>query len=449
MINRELRRVLFVDDDPMVRAANLQTLALANLDAEAHADAASALACVDKDFPGVIITDVRMPGMDGLALFRRLKAVDPELPVILVTGHGDVPMAVSALKDGVWDFLTKPFASDQLVASTRRALMARRLVLENRALRTAAEVAADGDPLVGETPVMIQLRKTLRQLAATNVDVLIEGETGTGKELVATLLHRWSGRRGRPFLTFDCGALPLPLAQSELFGHRDGVIPGLRLSRTGRIEAADGGTLFLDALDAMPLELQAGMLRVLEEREVTPLGSDHPYTVDVRFVAAVARPAGQLVSRGALREDLFFRLDTVRLHLPPLRDRRDDIPLLFAHLLEQAAKRYRLPQPELDVESRTYLLSHDWPGNVRELAHYAERLVLEVKTTPPTCSTLTLPERTRRFEAEAIRTALASQGGDVRAAIKELGIPRKTFYDKLSRYGILPRDFRRGEEREP
>lgn len=440
MIDHGLRRVLFVDDDPMVRAANLQTLALADLDADAHADAASALASIDSDFPGVVVTDVRMPGMDGLALFRQLKSVDPELPVILVTGHGDVQMAASALKDGAWDFIAKPFAPDHLVASVRRALMARRLVLENRALRIAA---AERDPLVGETPVMIELRKTLRQLAAADVDVLIEGETGTGKELVATLLHRWSRRRGRPFLTFDCGALPSPLAQIELFGHRDGAISGLRPSRTGRIEAANGGTLFLDELESMPLDLQAGMLRVLEDREVTPLGDDRPHGVDVRFVAAIAKPPTQLAV-GALREDLFSRLDTVHLQLPPLRNRRDDIPLLFAHLLQQAAQRHRLPQPELDIEARTYLLAHDWPGNVRELAHYAERLILAVRESCLPSIALTLPERTQRFEAEAILTALATHDGDVRAVINELGIPRKTFYDKLTRYGIEPSSFRSG-----
>ena len=444
MIGHELGRVLFVDDDEALRVANIQTLRLAGLEPEARSDAAGALAAVDADYPGVVVTDVRMPGMDGLALFRRLHALDPELPVILVTGHGDVPMAVSALKDGAWDFLTKPFAAEQLVLSVRRALTARQLVLENRALRAAARRAAEGDALVGETPAMRDVRAALRRLASTDADVLIEGEGGTGKELAAAVLHRWSARRARPFVAYDCGALPLPMAQGELFGHDEGASSGARPFHAGRVDGAEGGTLFLDGLDAMPLPLQAGLLRVLEEREVLPLGGDRPHHVNVRFVAAVAEPAERLVERGALRADLFYRLSAARIALPPLRDRRDDVPLLFASLVRDAAARHRLPVPELDPAARARLLTHDWPGNVRELAQFAEAVVLDPEqATAQRNGDLTLPERTRRFEADAIRAALAAHDGDVRAVLTALGIPRKTFYDKVTRYGIALRNFRR------
>ncbi len=443
MIGEELNRVLFVDDDEMLRNANLQTLGLAALQATACASAAEALAVLDADFPGVVVTDVRMPGMDGLELFGRLHEMDPDLPVILITGHGDVPMAVAAMQAGAWDFLTKPFSADQLVASVRRALTARRLVIENRSLRAAAERAAEGDALIGETPVMRQLRSTLRQLANTDTDVLIEGESGTGKELVAHTLYRLSARRSRSFVVFDCATSPLSLAQSELFGHHGGVLPGLSQSHAGRIVGADGGTLFLDRLDALPLPLQASLLRTIEEREVIPLGADRPHTVNVRFVAAVSEQPERLVDRGVLRSDLAIRLSAARLYLPPLRDRRDDIPLLFASFLSGAALRHRRPVPQLDAHVLAHLTNHDWPGNVRELALFAERTVLGLDPVQEAEGHLPLPERTQRFEAEAIRAALRANLGDVRSALSELGLPRKTFYDKLTRYGIVPQDFRK------
>lgn len=442
MIGEELNRVLFVDDDEMLRNANLQTLRLADLQATACASAAEVLDILDADFPGVVVTDVRMPGMDGLELFGRLHQLDPELPVILITGHGDVPMAVAAMQAGAWDFLTKPFSADQLVASLRRALTARRLVIENRALRAAADRAAEGEALIGETPVMRQLRSTLRQLADTDTDVLIEGESGTGKELVAHTLYRLSARRNRSFVVFDCATAPLSQAQSELFGHHGGVLPGLSQSHTGRIVGADGGTLFLDRLDALPLPLQASLLRTMEEREVIPVGADRPHTVNVRFVAAVPEPPERLVERGVLRSDLAIRLSAARLYLPPLRDRREDIPLLFASFLNGAAMRHRRPVPQMDADVLARLTHHDWPGNVRELALFAERTVLGLDPVQEAESHLPLPERTHRFEAAAIRAALRASGGDVRTALSELGLPRKTFYDKLTRYGIVPQDFR-------
>ncbi|MGI4949776.1 MAG: sigma-54-dependent transcriptional regulator, partial [Janthinobacterium lividum] len=379
---------------------------------------------------------------DGLTLFARLHERDPELPVILVTGHADVPMAVAALKDGAWDFLAKPFASEQLVVSVRRALATRQLVLENRALRAAAARAAEGDALVGEAPAMQQLRRTMRHLADASVDVLVEGEAGTGKELVATMLHRWSARRGRRFATVDCGMSHALLA-GELFGQQPGPAGG-GVAHDGWIVGADGGTLFLDGLDRLPLPLQASLLRVMEEREVVPLGGDRPRHVNVRFVASVTQAAERLVDRGLLRPDLFYRLSVARLFVPPLRERREDLPLLFASLMHDAAARLRRPVPELDASLRSRLLTHDWPGNVRELAHVAEHVVLALD--PPIARAggeLPLPERTQRFEAEAIRAALAAHGGDVRATLAALGLPRKTFYDKVTRYAIDLRDFRR------
>jgi two-component system C4-dicarboxylate transport response regulator DctD len=234
------------------------------------------LAAIDRDFDGVVVSDIRMPRMDGLDLLARLRALDPDLSVILVTGHGDVPMAVKALHDGAADFLTKPFAADHLAASIRRALERRALVLENRRLHAAIATLENDDGLIGDSASMTALRETIRRIAAADVDVLVEGETGTGKELVARLIHREGPRRGRPFIAINCGALSEATAEIELFGHAADSVPQTRLSRTGQIAASDGGTLLLDEVDSMPLGLQAKLLRVLEEREVQPIGAERP-----------------------------------------------------------------------------------------------------------------------------------------------------------------------------
>jgi two-component system C4-dicarboxylate transport response regulator DctD len=433
-------RVAFVDDDAVLRDANAQTLELEGLDPMPLASAAEALARLDAGFEGVVVSDVRMAGMDGFALFRRLKEMDPDLPVILVTGHADIPMAVQAMREGVYDFIPKPYAPEALVASTRRALEKRRLVLENRRLRQAAAGAEDDGLLLGETPPMQRLRRTLRHVADADVDVLVVGETGAGKEVVSAALHRWSRRAARPFVALNCGALPETVIESELFGHEAGAFTGAQKKRVGRIEHASGGTLFLDEIESMPPSLQVKLLRVLETREVAPLGTNEVRALDLRVVAASKIDLGEAAARGAFREDLFYRLNVVTVRIPPLRERRGDIPLLFAHFLARAAARFRRPAPALTSAVERHLLHHDWPGNVRELSHFAERFALgldaEEASPPEDAVEGTLPERVERYEAGLIRQALERSGGDVRATLAALGIPRKTFYDKLARHGI-------------
>ena len=443
-----LTRVAFVDDDAALRDANVQTLELAGLDPLPLASAAEALAQVDADFEGVVVSDVRMAGMDGLALFRQLRELDPDLPVILITGHGDIPMAVSAMREGVYDFIPKPYAPEALVASVHRALEKRRLVLENRRLRAAASAEDDG-LLLGETPAMQRLRRTLRHIADADVDVLVVGETGAGKEVVSSALHRWSRRASRPLVALNCGALPETVIESELFGHEPGAFTGAQKKRVGRIEHANGGTLFLDEIESMPLSLQVKLLRVLETREVAPLGTNEVRALDLRVVAASKIDLGEAAGRGEFREDLFYRLNVVTVRIPPLRERRGDIPLLFAHFLGRAATRFRRPPPQMTAAVERHLLSHDWPGNVRELSHFAERFALGLEAVedapPPENGAGTLPERVERFEAMLIRQALEDNGGDVRATLAALGIPRKTFYDKLTRHGIDRAQFVRQE----
>ena len=432
--------VLFVDDDEALRTANVQSLSLAGVDVRPFADAPSALAEVTPDFTGVIVSDIRMPRMDGLQLFERVQAVDREIPFILITGHADVELAVKALRGGAFDFLAKPYAPDHLVGSVLKALENRRLVIENRRLRAALEEEPDG-PLIGDSPVMVRLREVIAQVARADVDVLVEGETGSGKELVARLLHQRGPRRGRPFVAVNCGGLPESLAEGELFGV-DGLGGGGR-SRQGRIEASSGGSLFLDEVDSMAPSVQAALLRVLEEREVMPLGADAPRTVDLRVIAASKRDLQAEVDAGRFRADLYYRLNVIRLRVPPLRERREDVAQLFTHFVQAALDQVGGGSFTLRDEVRGFLLSHDWPGNVRELRNFAFNAVLDVtgQTIPP-LPDLGLAERVESFEASVIRDALRATGGDIRRTMAALSIPRKTLYDKLVRHRIDPNDYR-------
>jgi len=449
-MNPSINRVLFVDDDAAMRSANAQTLELAGFEPVLAASATEAMTELENGFDGVVVSDIRMPGMGGLQLFEAIRAIDPDLPVILITGHGDVDMAVSALKRGVYDFIPKPFPRDRLLASIARAVEKRSLVMENRRLRAMAAEVDDDLPLIGQTPQMRSLRRTLRQIAETEVDVLIEGETGSGKDVVANLIHRWSARAPKPFVALNCGALPETVIESELFGHEAGAFTGAQKRRVGRIEHSAGGTLFLDEIESMPPSLQVKLLRVLETRRIDPLGTNESRPVNIRVVAASKVDLGNPTERRDFREDLYYRLNVVTLRIPPLRERMDDVPLLFAHFLQSAARRFGRQTPALTKAVHDRLRAHRWPGNVRELAHFAERTVLGISDlesiptgagAPAIDSAAPLPDRVAAFEAEAIRQALREHDGDARATIEALGIPRKTFYDKLQRHGIARRDF--------
>lgn len=443
--------VILVDDDRDLLRATAQTLDLAGFSVEAFSSAMEALPVITADFAGVVVSDIRMPRVDGLEFFCRVRAIDADIPVILVTGHGDIPMAVTAIKDGAYDFIAKPFAADRLVQCVQRAGEKRGLILENRALREVRAGDDDGLPLIGQTPVMQRLRHTLRQIADTDVDVLLTGETGTGKEVVASLLHRWSRRSRGNFVALNCGALPEQIMESELFGHEQGAFTGAQKRRVGRIEHSGGGTLFLDEIESMPAGTQVQMLRVLEMREVTPLGTNEVRPVDIRVVAAAKVDLGDPAERRGFREDLYYRLNVVTLSIPPLRERRADVPLLFRYFTQRAGERFSRPLPELTPAVSRHLSEHDWPGNVRELTHYAERFVLGLEPSQQPDATgdqapvlengQSLPERLARLEAEIIRDTLVQNGGDVRQTIEALGIPRKTFYDKLQRHGIVRGEF--------
>lgn len=444
MLHPRLTTVALIEDDADFRRALAERLSLEGLDVRAFASADTALKAIDADFPGVVVTDLRMPGMDGRQVLSRLCALEVDLPVILITGHGDIADAVAAMRDGAYDFVAKPFPFERLLDSLNRALEKRGLVLENR--RLTAMAAADGHelPLAGTSPAISALRATIAQIADARMDVLIEGETGVGKEAVARALHNGGRRRLSPFVAVNCGALPEGLVESELFGHELGAFAGAMRRRVGHVERSHNGSLFLDEVESMPLAAQVKMLRVLEEREIHPIGANEPRTLDLRVVASAKGDLSEAVRTGAFREDLYYRLNVVRLRVPPLRERREDIPLMFAHFLRRAADRHGVPAPTPGDTVRRRLLESDWPGNIREVAHYAERIALGLETSVGrTEADLSLSERISRFEADLLRQSLETHSGDVAAVLGEMRIPRKTLYDKFQRHNLKPADFRR------
>ncbi|MBY0256033.1 sigma-54 dependent transcriptional regulator [Methylobacterium sp.] len=440
-------RVVFIDDEAEVCRANRQSLELDGYRVETFGAAAPALTAILADPPGLVITDVRLPDLDGNALFARLRAIDPELPVILITGHGDIRMAVAAMRDGAYDFLAKPYPAEALLASARRALDRRRLVLENRRLRARLDAALEEDPaFLGVSPEIVRLRKLVREVAQADVDVLVFGETGSGKEVVASALHRWGRRAKRNFVAMNCGALPDSVVESELFGHEAGAFTGALKRRVGRIEHAQGGTLFLDEIESMPLGLQVKILRVLQERVVEPLGSNDILPIDMRVVAATKVDLGQAAAQGTFRDDLYHRLNVITIAIPPLRDRREDVMLLFQEFLRRASARFKREVPAVSAHAMDHLRRHDWPGNVRELGHFAERYALGLGqsdfSAPEPAAAGTLAEQVDRFERGLIREELIVAAGDVRLAAESLGTPRKTLYDKIARHGLTPTDYR-------
>ena len=442
-----IQRIILVEDDEALRAATAQLLELAGHDVDVFAGAGAALAALTTDFTGMIVSDIRMPGMDGLTLMSHVRALDPDIPVVLVTGHGDVPMAVKALHDGAADFLVKPFAADHLTAAVRRSLAHRALVIENRRLRDLAAAADRDHPLLGQSAPMQRLRLAMAQLADAPVDVLIEGETGTGKELVALLLHRRSERRARPFVAVNCAGLDEGAAELALFGDRGEGITATRLIHDGQIALSSGGTLVLDEVDALPLRVQARLLRVIEEREIHPFGAERPRALNLRVIATTKVDLARAVEAGRFRADLYYRLDATRLQVPRLRDRGDDVLALFATFAEEARDQFGVTDWAPDMTLLDHLRSCDWPGNVRELRSFAYDAVLgaSARNRDDDAGTSDLPARVAAFEASAIEAALRGHHGNVPAVLAELGLPRKTLYDKMARYQLVPARFRSAE----
>lgn len=436
-------QVLVIEDDPDVRLSCEQAIELEGFSTEGVDSAEKARRLVNVDFPGIIVSDIRLPGMDGLTLLRQLTVMDPTLPVVLITGHGDIAMAVQAMKDGAYDFIEKPFSRDRLIDAVRRALDKRRLTLEVRELRRRIQ----GRPpienwLIGYSPAMERIRRLVSDLADAAVDVLIYGETGTGKDLVAQYLHRFSQRSSKHFVALNCGGLPDTLFESEIFGHEAGAFTGAAKRRIGKIEHAQGGTLFLDEIESMPVAMQVKLLRFLQERTIERLGSNTPVFVDCRVIAATKENLDALAERGQFRRDLYYRLNVATLELPPLRERREDITLLFEHFVGQAATRHGREPPPISPAQTRELIAHGWPGNIRELRNVAECFVLGLR--PPMIAEhadaakplMPLAEAVETFERSLIADELRRQNGSLARTSEALSLPKATLHDKIRRYGL-------------
>ena len=444
-------RVLIVDDEARMADVVAMALGRAGYECETCSSGAAALTALDARAADVVVTDWKMPQMDGIELLRQLRARPPGLPVILITAHGSVPAAVAAMREGAFDYVTKPFDNDELRAVVARAIELTRLERENRYLRQEVASRYQPDAIVAESARSNDVLDLVRRVAPSRSTVLIQGESGTGKELIARLLHYWSDRVGRPFVAVNCKAFAEGVLESELFGHEKGAFTGATAARVGCFERATGGTLFLDEIGETTPDFQAKLLRVLQDGEVLPVGGMRPRAIDVRVVSATNRVLRDEIRAGRFREDLYFRLNVIPIQLAPLRERREDILPLAHHFLDrhagEAGRRLAFT-----AESEKVLLEHAWPGNVRELENAVERAVVLARGELVTPEDLLLEQRDDagamvaadgtlqdaldQAAAARIRAALDAAHGQRNEAARTLGIERTTLYRMMKRLGL-------------
>lgn len=446
--------ILVVDDEPGVRTALSGVLRDEGHDVDVVESGESCLDRTTRTVYDVILLDIWLPGLDGLATLQRLRDRQVDSAVIMISGHGNIESAVKAIRAGAYDFIEKPLSLEKTVLAVANALRQRRLEQENRVLR--ARVDQDLT-MVGESYAMHQLREQLAMAAPTNGRVLIFGENGTGKELVARTVHALSRRRSGPFIEVNCAAIPEDLIESELFGHVRGAFTGAVADRRGKFELADGGTIFLDEIADMTLKTQAKVLRALQEQVVEPVGGSTRVRVDTRVLAATNKDLPIEIKAGRFREDLFFRLNVIPIFVPPLRDRREDVHRLADHFIRVFAREYGRRIKSLDPSAAAVLEGYPWPGNVRELRNAIERLMIMVpgdvmtardlaflggaippEPTGAVEATVTLIEARERFEREYIRRTLSFQQGNISKTAEVLGVERSNLYRKMRSLGIAP-----------
>ncbi|MEH6473350.1 MAG: sigma-54 dependent transcriptional regulator [Halopseudomonas sp.] len=451
MMNRR-GQVMLVDDEALVRQTTAQWLDLAGFEVTEFGDAASALEALTPDYPGILVTDVKMPRMDGQQLLSEALKRVPELPTILVTGHGNVDMAIASVREGAYDFIEKPFDPERLVETIQRACEKRQLTLDNQRLQKQIS-GGDGieTRLIGHSAAMERLRRDILRQAQIDTNLIIYGETGVGKELVAQCLHEFGPRADQPFVPLNCGAIPENLFESELFGHEAGAFTGASKRRVGKFEYADGGTLFMDEVESMPLSLQVKVLRTLQEGTVERLGENRQRPVNLRVVAATKV---ELKGDEAFRQDLYYRLNLGQIYIPPLRERQEDIPLLFEHYARKASEDQGCDYAPCSGQEFRTLQCYPWPGNVRELRNIAIRYALDpgcnlTELLNPSAPLVGLSDDTdlplmlqvQNFEAQVIRQALQKHHGNIQSALDALDLPRRTLNQKMQKYGINRADF--------
>jgi two-component system, NtrC family, response regulator GlrR len=453
------RRVLIVEDDDVFLRPLRRALELGGFEVLTAGSGEEALDLLKGDDVDVVLTDQRLPGMDGVALVRRLKAEHPEVGVVVMTAYGTIGAAVEATRLGAEDYLVKPFESDEILVVLRRALEFQELKAQSRlSLRRNQERFRLGN-LVAKSPKMLELVHLLREVASLDTTVLIYGETGVGKELLARSLHFSGPRRDRAFVAVNCAAIPEELFESELFGHRRGAFTGAAETRRGHFQLATGGTLLLDEIGEMPLALQSKLLRAIEERKISPIGAERTVDIDVRFIATTNRDLREAVERGTFRRDLFYRLSVLPVRVPPLRERPEDIPVLAAHFLAESARRCKKTVRGFTPAALHALVRYPWPGNVRELENVIERAVIvareeQIGDVGPFLGTggetrttvdLTLPFREAKaqvveeFERAYLTGVLALHGGKLTAAARHADMDNKNLWEKMVRYGLRSR----------
>jgi DNA-binding NtrC family response regulator len=443
--------ILVAEDEDLMRAIISRLLEESGYRVAVVASAEDALEAFAAEDVAVTLTDIRMSGMDGLALLDRIKDIDAEALVIVMTAYSSVDSAVAALRKGAYDYVTKPFVNEDLLQSVKNALRQRELFRENRALRRELDSRYSFSEIIGTSESLQRVFRLVEKVAATNTNILVYGESGTGKELIARAIHHNSPRAGRPFVAINCGALPETLLESELFGHMKGAFTGAITSRPGLFRSAEGGTIFLDEIGEISQALQVRLLRAVQEHEVTPVGSSAPVPFDARVIAATNRDLEREVNEGRFREDLFYRLNIIEIHLPPLRERREDIPLLVRHFVKRTAREQGQDEKAFDAAAMTALINYNWPGNVRELQNAVERAFtlsgerVDLDSLPPRVRdaagqtpTVRDPDGLRPTLAEVERRyildTLASVNEDKARAANILGIDLSTLYRKLKRY---------------
>ena len=448
-------RILVVDDDESLRRVTQVQLEAEGYTVAIAADGEQALAALDKSPQDLVITDLMMPGMSGIDLLRRIRELYPEVTVILVTAFGSVESAVEAMKLGAYDYITKPVNPDALRLTVRRALEHIGLQEEVRALRRTLDQKYGFESVIGRSAPLLYVLETAARAAQSEATVLIRGETGTGKELLAKGIHFNSNRREKPFVTINCGAIPRELLESELFGHLKGSFTGAVAHKKGKVEMADGGTIFLDEIGDVPLELQVKLLRLIQEREIEKIGEGKPVKVDVRIIAATHRNLQAMIEDGGFREDLYYRLNVIPLEIPPLRERAEDVPELVGHFFTRAKQRHGREELALPEALMPYFCAYRWPGNVRELENVMERLVVLARGQAVTLEDLPEALRRERPAQEALQLDLPPHGISLEAVEKELilralkkcdwnqtqaarylDLSRKTLIYRMEKYGL-------------
>ncbi|RBO84807.1 sigma-54-dependent transcriptional regulator [Marinomonas aquiplantarum] len=445
-------KIIIIDDDQTIIEALTEMLELEGFQIESYSRADKAISLLDKNSPVVVLSDVRMPKMNGMNLLAHLQELDNELPVLLMSGHGDIPMAIEAMKEGAYDFLEKPLQPAQLINQLQRASEKRQLVLENRKLKqNLAQQTGLEASIIGESAAIKNIRQHISSLAQANVDTIIYGETGCGKDVVARALHQFSLRNKGRFIAINCGGISESLIESELFGHEAGSFTGANKRHIGKIEAANGGTLFLDEIETMPLPVQIKLLRVLQERTIERVGSTTPIPVELTVIAASKENLAQLGEEGKFRQDLFYRLNVASLTIPPLRDRPEDILPLFHHYARKASEHFSRALPSITPSYLDYLIQHQWPGNVRELKNATDRFVLGISETSLASIKHqddingSYEERMDQFERHIIEEGLRATHGQLNEAAELLDMSRKTLYRKMKKHQLDKQQYKSTE----